>query len=377
MEKVLDPVSPELLRAELTPDKKLCDTNKADNEIYVIDGQDAPNVLLEIGRLREIAFRDSGGGTGMSVDLDEFDTTPDHPYKQIIIWDPEASAIIGGYRYILGPDVKMQPDGQPHITSSHMFHYSEQFIRDYLPHVIELGRSFVTPEYQSSKAGAKGIFALDNLWDGIAAVILQHPNIMYLLGKMTIYPTFDKSCRELIQHFLWKHFPDPDELGRPKFPVEVETDGRLLDLILKDDEFKPDYRNLKEAVRKLGFNIPPLVNSYMNISPTMKMLGTGINDEFFDAYDTGIMICFDEMYADKRDRHKAPYFRHLAEKMRLRFPSIRSEAEELADRLSSVKEGKRMQQFNKFLEKQKERVVGAEKKLRKSLRRKKKEQAEP
>ena len=377
MEKVLDPVSPELLRAELTPDKKLCDTNKADNEIYVIDGQDAPNVLLEIGRLREIAFRDSGGGTGMSVDLDEFDTTPDHPYKQIIIWDPEASAIIGGYRFILGPDVKMQPDGQPHITSSHMFHYSEEFIRDYLPHVIELGRSFVTPEYQSSKAGAKGIFALDNLWDGIAAVILQHPNIMYLLGKMTIYPTFDKSCRELIQHFLWKHFPDPDELARPKFPVEVETDGRLLDLILKDEEFKPDYRNLKDAVRKLGFNIPPLVNSYMNISPTMKMLGTGINDEFFDAYDTGIMICFDEMYADKRDRHKGPYFRHLAEKMRLRFPSIRPGAEELADKLSSVKEGKRMQRFNKFLEKQKERVVGAEKKLRKSLRRKKKEQAEP
>jgi len=378
MEKVLDPVSLDLLKAELTPDKKLCDTNKAGNEIYVVDGIDSPNVLLEIGRLREIAFRDSGGGTGLSVDLDEFDTTKDRPYKQIIIWDPDADAIIGGYRFILGPDIKMQEDGQPHITSSHMFHYSDTFIRDYLPHTMELGRSFVTPEYQSSKAGAKAIFALDNLWDGIAAVILQHPGIMYCLGKMTIYPSFDKSCRELIQHFLWKHFPDPDVLARPKNPVEEETDGRLLDLILKDSDFKSDYRNLKEAVRKLGYNIPPLVNSYMNISPTMKMLGTGINDEFFDAYDTGILICYDEMYADKRDRHKEPYFRHLAEKMRIRFPGMHQEAAELAAKLSSVRDDKRIRQFNEFLEKQKMQVVEAEKKLRKSLqRKKKKEKVEP
>ena len=378
MEKIIDPISVDLLKAELTPEKKLCDTNKAGNEIYVVDGIDSPNVLLEIGRLREIAFRDSGGGTGQPIDLDEFDTTTDRPYKQIIIWDPDASAIIGGYRFILGPDIKMQEDGQPHITSSHMFRYSERFIRDYLPHTMELGRSFVTPEYQSSKAGAKAIFALDNLWDGIAAVILQHPNIMYLLGKMTIYPTYDKSCRELIEHFLWKHFPDPDELARPKQPVDVEVDGRLLNLILKDDDFKSDYRNLKEAIRKLGSGIPPLVNSYMNTSPTLRMLGTGVNDEFFDAYDTGILVCYDEMYAEKRDRHREPYFRHLAEKMRSRFPAMSQEAEEMAEKLKQKKEGDRMRRFNAFLARQKDNVVQAEKRLRKSLsRKKKKEKVEP
>ncbi len=378
MEKIIDPVSVELLKAELTPEKKLCDTNKAGNEIYVVDGIDSPNVLLEIGRLREVAFRDSGGGTGLSVDLDEFDTTTDRPYKQIIIWDPEASAIIGGYRFILGPDVKMQEDGQPYITSSHMFRYSDRFIRDYLPHTMELGRSFVTPEYQSSKAGAKAIFALDNLWDGITAVILQHPNIMYLLGKMTIYPTYDKSCRELIEHFLWKHFPDPDELARPKQPVDVEVDARLLNLILKDDDFKSDYRNLKEAIRKLGSGIPPLVNSYMNTSPTLRMLGTGVNDEFFDAYDTGILVCYDEMYAEKRDRHREPYFRHLAESIRKRFPTMSQEAEEVAEKLKEKKEGDRMRRFNAFLARQKANVAQAEKRLRKSLsRKKKKEEVEP
>ena len=391
MEKIIDPVSVEVLKSELTPDKKLCNTNKAGNEVYVFDWRDAPNALREVGRLREIAFRDGGGGTGMSMDLDDFDTDPDHPYKQLVIWDPDANLILGGYRFILGPDVQMQEDGQPHITSSHMFHYSEKFIEEYLPHTMELGRSFVAPEYQSSKAGAKAIFALDNLWDGIASVILQHPNIMYFLGKMTIYPSYDKSCRELIQHFLWKHFPDPDELARPKQPVDPDVDGRLLDLILKDDDYKSDYRNLKDAVRRLGFNIPPLVNSYMNVSPTMKMLGTGINDEFFDCYDTGIMVCFDEIYAEKRDRHRMPYMRHLADKIRNRFPGMTQGAEELVEKITHRKDLKRLGRMDAFLlrqreqvekkqkkeKKEKEKKEKKEKKPRKRLGRKKKEKVEP
>lgn len=378
MEKIIDPVSVDLLKAELTPDKKLCDTNKAGNEVYVVDCHDAPNVLQEIGRLREIAFRDSGGGTGKSVDLDEFDFEDDRLYKQIVIWDPDADAILGGYRYILGTDVNLDADGQPILTSAHLFHFSEQFIQDYLPHTIELGRSFVTPEYQSSKAGAKAIFALDNLWDGLAAVMLQHSNMMYFFGKMTIYPEYDKSALALIQRFLWKHFPDPDELVRAKKPYFTGVDDHLLDLILRDEDFKPDYRNLKDAVRRLGTGIPPLVNSYMNASPKMKMFGCAINDEFFDAIETGILIGFDEMYADKRDRHKEPYFQHLAHMIRKRFPGVRQEEEEMARRLSDKKEGDRLKRFNRFLNRQKEQMKGAEKRLREKVQRKrKKEKVEP
>ena len=292
MEKIIDPVSVDLLKAELTPDKKLCDTNKSDNEIYVVDCHNAPNVLQEIGRLREIAFRDSGGGTGAATDLDEFDFKDDRLYKQIVIWDPEASAILGGYRYILGTDVNLDAEGQPILASAHLFHFSEEFIQDYLPHTIELGRSFVAPEYQSSKAGAKAIFALDNLWDGLAAIMLQHADMMYYFGKMTVYPDYDKGALDLIQHFLWKHFEDKDNLVRPKQPYAVATNGRLLDLILKDEDYKLDYRNLKDAIRRLGTGIPPLVNSYMNASPKMKMFGGSINDEFFDSIEIGILIGF-------------------------------------------------------------------------------------
>lgn len=334
MEKIIDPVDVQLLKAELTPEKKLCNTNKADNEIYVIDAFDSPNVLREVGRLREVSFRQAGGSSGLALDLDEFDTM-ENPYKQIVIWDPEAEAIIGGYRYILGPDVKLGPDGQPLLATAHMFHFSDHFIKEYLPHVIELGRSFVTPDYQSSKAGAKAIFALDNLWDGIGAVMMQHPNIVYFFGKMTMYPSYDHSCRDLILHFLWKHFEDKDDLIRPIEPKMPDADTRLLDLILKDEDFKSDYRNLKDAVRRLGTTIPPLINTYMNSSPTMKMFGTAVNKEFSDVEETGILISFNEMYPEKRDRHKEPYMRHLFSRMKSRFPQMK---DELAEKFSEKKD---------------------------------------
>lgn len=327
MEKIIDPVSVDLLKAELTPEKKLRNTNKGGNEIYIIDAHDSPNVMLEVGRLREISFRQAGGSSGLSADIDEFDTMP-VPYKQLVVWDPDAEAILGGYRYILGPDVTYDENGQPKLATAHMFRFSDVFIKEYMPHVMELGRSFVSPDYQSSKAGAKALFSLDNLWDGIATVALHHPQIIYFFGKMTMYPSYDRLSRDLILHFLWKHFPDPEELVRPIKPCMPETNPRLMDLILKDQDFKSDYRNLKDAVRQLGTQIPPLVNSYMNTSSTMKMLGTAINDEFSDVEETGILVCYNEMYPEKRDRHANSFLGEWKERLSARFPRLKPETTE-------------------------------------------------
>lgn len=327
MEKIIDPVDKKLLKAELTPEKKLRDTNKGGNEIYVVTWHDSPNVVTEIGRLREEAFRQAGGSTGLALDLDDFDKM-ENPYRQIVVWDPEAEAILGGYRYIFGTDVTFLENGQPNITSTHLFHYSNEFIKHYLPHTMELGRSFVAPEYQSSKAGAKAIFSMDNLWDGITAVILQHPSIMYLVGKMTMYPSYDASARNLILYFLWKHFGDKEELARPYDLIMPEGDPRIMNLILKDDDLKTDYRNLKDAVLRLGTAIPPLVNSYMNVSPTMKMFGTCLNDELANVYETGIMVNFDDMFDDKKSRHVKSFIKENVEKLRERFPEIKADIEE-------------------------------------------------
>lgn len=339
MEPIIAPVSLDLIKAELTQAKKLRDTNKSHNEIYVINHHDSPNVMREIGRLREEAFRDSGGGSGLSMDIDEFDTM-ENPYQQLIVWDPDAEKILGGYRYILGTDIKLDENGQPLLATSHMFHFSEKFIKEYLPYTIELGRSFVSPEYQSSKAGTKALFALDNLWDGLGALAIIRPDMKYFFGKMTMYPEYNRQARDLIQHFLFKHFKDEENLVTPVDPIRIETPASYMDSILTEDEFKDDYKLLNAEVRRLGVNIPPLVNSYMSLSPTMKMFGGGINHEFSEAEETCILINFDEIHETKRERHINSFINEKMENIRKRFPVW---ADEMGDNLSEMLLQKRAQ----------------------------------
>ena len=319
MEPIMAPVSLDLIKAELTPSKKLRDTNKGSNEIYVVNHFDSPNIMLEIGRLREEAFRDSGGGSGLAVDIDEFDTM-ENPYQQLIVWDPDSERIIGGYRFILGGDIKLNENGQPHLATTHMFHFSDKFIKEYLPYTIELGRSFVSPEYQSSKAGAKAIFALDNLWDGLGALAIQRPNMKYFFGKMTMYPEYNRQARDLIQYFLFKHFEDKEKLVVPVEPLKIETPVSYMESVLTEKEFKEDYKLLNAEVRRLGVNIPPLVNAYMNLSPTMKMFGGGVNHEFSEAEETCILISFDEIYESKVSRHIDSFLKEKLNQIKERFP---------------------------------------------------------
>ncbi len=302
MEEIIQPVSRELLKAELTPEFRLRTTNKSNNEIYIVTYQQAPNVVREIGRLREIAFRAAGGGTGLALDLDEFDTC-EHPYYQLIVWCPEDEQILGGYRFLPGNEIEFQPSGQPHLATGHMFHFSETFIKDYLRETVELGRSFVTLEYQSTRKMSKSLFALDNLWDGLGALTVIIPGVKYFFGKMTMYPSFNSKARDMILFFLKKHFGDVDNLVYPTDPLRITTDAAELETLFNGGSFKEDYHILNTEVRKLGFNIPPLVNAYMSLSPTMRVFGTAVNHEFGEVEETGILIAFDEILEEKRMRH--------------------------------------------------------------------------
>lgn len=300
-EKIIDEIPVEALKAELTPERRLRSTNKGGNEIYVVDGREAPNVMREIGRLREIAFRSAGGGTGKACDIDDFDVM-DPPCRQLLVWDPENNLILGGYRFITGRDVRMV-NGQPRIATSHMFDFSQRFIDEFLPNTLELGRSFVRVGYQSSKAEAKTIYALDNLWDGLGALAVIDPEIKYLFGKVTMYPDYGPEARNMILYFLNKYFPDPDRLVRPFRPLETNTDTAAMERIFTGGSFREDYRILNKHVRDLGCNIPPLVNAYMSLSPTMRMFGTAINDEFGDVEESGIFIAISEIFDEKKKRH--------------------------------------------------------------------------
>ena len=305
MQPIIEKIDPALIEAELTPDRLLRHTNKGDNEIYVVDAFNAPHTMREIGRLREIAFRDAGGGTGLDCDIDEFDTMPS-PCRQMIVWNPADREIIGGYRFILGEDIEIV-NGVPRIATSHRFRFSERFISEFLPETIELGRSFVAPEYQTTKAGAKALYALDNLWDGLGALTVVYPQIKYLFGKVTMYPQYNHECRDMILGFMHKHFPDPDSLVTPIDPLPTAADSIEIQSRFTGSDYKEDFRILNHFIREHDLKIPPLVNSYMALSPTMRMFGTAINREFGDVEESGIFFKISDIFEDKKMRHIGSY----------------------------------------------------------------------
>lgn len=316
MVPIIPAIDKDILSSELTADRQLRMTNRSNNEIYIVTAHNAPNVMREIGRLREEAFRQAGGGTGEEIDIDEFDTC-DNCYKQLIVWNPEEREIIGGYRYLLGSDWQYDEQGQPILATSHMFHFSEKFIRDYAPYTVELGRSFVSLPYQSTKKGSKSIFALDNLWDGLGALTVVRPELKYYFGKMTMYPSYIRRGRDMILYFLKKHFDDKENLIVPLKPLSIETPEEELARLFNEDDFKKDYRILNREIRNLGYNIPPLVNAYMSLSPTMKLFGTAINYGFGDVEETGILIAVSEILESKRVRHIESFIKEHPEALKI------------------------------------------------------------
>lgn len=306
MKDIIPPVPLEVLKQELTEERFIRKTNKAGNKIYILNAENAPNTLREIGRLRELSFRNAGGGTGLECDLDEYDTG-DHAYQQLIVWDPDEKAILGGYRFFICDPSKCIKNGEVRLATAKLFNFSGDFVQNYVPHMIELGRSFVQPKYQSTALRRKGLYALDNLWDGLGTLVLDHPSKKYLFGKVTMYLHYHQMARDMILFFLNKHFPDKEGLVIPKEPLKVLTDRAKLTAIFTGRNYEEDYKILSKEVRACGENIPPLINAYMNLSPSMRTFGTVLNKGFGDVEETAIMITVNDLYKAKVERHVVNY----------------------------------------------------------------------
>jgi len=299
---IIDPIDKSIIKRELEKNRFVRNTRKGDNEIYIINHHNSPNVMLEIGRLREITFRASGGGTGQEVDIDEYDTN-DLCYDQLIVWSPEDEEIIGGYRFILCEKTLHQENDEILLSTSHYFDFSENFINKYLPYTIELGRSWVQPNFQPAVNPRKGLFALDNIWDGLGALIVKNPEIKYFFGKVTMYPSYNTESRDFLLFFLHHYFPDTEKLITPFHPLLQKFDCTIFENLLTGLDFKDDFKVLNSYVRERGEFIPPLVNIYMNLSPTMKTFGTAVNAEFGDVEETGILVTIADIYEEKKERH--------------------------------------------------------------------------
>ncbi|MDR2962709.1 MAG: GNAT family N-acetyltransferase [Bacteroidales bacterium] len=302
MEEIIAPISREIIKSELTHERFLRNTSFGSCEVYSVNNFTAPNIIQEIGRLREIAFRQAGGGTGKSVDLDEFDTDPRYQYEQLIVWNPATETILGGYRYVLCRNMR-DNNGEYHLATDELFDFSEKFKQEYLPHVIELGRSFVHHEYQTGSNQRKGIFVLDNLWEGLGAVVAQNPDIKYLFGKVTMYLQFPKLGRDYILYFLKKHFGDKENLLTPKEPLPFHNPEAQLASVFTGASMDEDYKILFRKVREEKHNIPPLISSYLGLSSTIKSFGTSLNSHFGDVEETGILVTIAEIEPSKLERY--------------------------------------------------------------------------
>lgn len=309
MEAIIPPVDRTLLVQELNADRFIRHTNKGENELYIVNANNAPHTVREIGRLREVTFRAAGGGTGLDCDLDDMDTGKTC-YEQLLVWDPHDQEIVGGYRFIRCIDAR-QNDGTYHLATTELFRFTKRFEDEFLPSTIELGRSFVQPNYQPSENNRKGLFSLDNLWDGLGALVVDHSDIRYFFGKVTMYRHFHVTARDYILHFMDHYFPDRDHLVEALYPVQRITPIADFENELKNQSYKEGHRILNKHVRDLDENIPPLVNSYMNLSATMRNFGTSVNHEFGDVDEIGILVTIADIYDSKKERHVNSYIEEL------------------------------------------------------------------
>ena len=296
---IIDPVDVQLLKKELNKDTFLRYTNRGNNEIYVVNNETAPNVLREVGRLREVSFRAVGGGSGTECDLDHFDLE-DKACFQLVVWNPEDDEIIGGYRFTRWKMASFHENGQPYVNTEHLFDFSQKFLDEYFPYCIEMARAFVQPKYQSAQAGRKALFALDNLWDGIGGIVASDPSVKYLSGKVTIYSSSPDMSRKAMIYYLDKHFGDREGLITSKRPETCTAEeAEYFEEMFNGASYKENYLILNNYVKSLGDTIPPLIHSYIGLSSTMKTFGTTFDPDFGDCDDTAMPITVADIYDDK------------------------------------------------------------------------------
>lgn len=302
-QKIIDPIDRALLESELTEARFVRNTNKAGNKIYIVNHHNSPNTMQEIGRLREESFRAAGGGTGLSVDIDEADTS-ERCYDQLIVYSPEDREIVGGYRFITGEKAKNPSNGSFDLSTAHYFDFTDQMKDEYLPYSIELGRSWVQPSYQPSVNPRKGVFALMNIWDGLGSLVINYPEIKYLFGKVTMYTHFHSEARDILLSFMSHYFPNRPDLCTPKEELNAPHDKKLFDeLFQKDMSYEEGFKLLNKLLKERGEYIPPLINIYMGLSKTMITFGTAQNPDFGDVEETGILVTIADIHQEVKDRH--------------------------------------------------------------------------
>lgn len=262
--------------------------------IYSFDGAHLPMLMGEVGRLRHMSYEAVGVSMPPHEAIDGADL--DGTYRQLIIWDDDARAIVGGYRYAVGR--KVAPE---RLSLCRYFNLSESFRREVLPQGVELGRSFIQPCYQCGR-NAKTIFALDALWEGLARIV-ESERAGYLFGRVTLYPALGVRARNILVGFMRHIFPAREPLVVAREPLRVGISRRWLRSCFTAESPRDNYRILQRKMRDMRRAVPPIISSYMRLSPTMQTFDAYRNDDLGGVVECGIMLTIADLYDDIKKRY--------------------------------------------------------------------------
>lgn len=278
-EKIIEPVSPELIIREI---EQLTFSNliasQANFDVVVAAAKQIPNTLTEIGRLREITFRSVGEGTGKPLDLDEFDLY----YLQLIIWDREEKRIVGGYRLGEGDEI-FNKYGIEGFYISSLFKIETGFY-PIIQKSVELGRSYIVEDYQKKR------LPLFLLWRGILFFLLKNPQYRYLYGPLSISKYYSNVSKSIIVEFIKRYFFDHElsKFLKPRKPFKVRTEKVDIDLLLRNLPAELNaLDNFIEDIEPEHFRIPVLLKQY--VKQNAKFISFNVDPNFSDVLD-GFMI---------------------------------------------------------------------------------------
>jgi hypothetical protein len=293
-EKTIDhPQDRRTLKQELKASELLGETADG-KKIFLFDYRPDSAVMREVGRLREIAFRSVGEGTGEKRDLDRYDRN----YRHLILWDEDDLEIAGAYRLA---ETATMADPERNLYSASLFRYSDG-MAPVFAQGIELGRSFVQPRYWGRRS-------LDYLWYGIGAYLRRHPDIRYLFGPVSLSNSYPKAARDLIVWFYSHYFPDTENLARSLSPFNMDQDSReRLARLFSGQDCSADFRVLKEQLDFMGVSVPTLYKQYSDVCEDggVRFLDFGVDADFNYCVDGLVMVDLNYLKERKRERYLGP-----------------------------------------------------------------------
>lgn len=282
IQSIIQPIAKSILASELKIAERIHSRKGLD--LYLVTASDAPYIMQELGRIREIEFRRQGGGTGNAVDIDRFDTGV-FLYQQLIVWDSQEQEIVSAYRCMVGETIA-HLNIEHLLATGELFHFSNQFQHEYLPYTIELGRLVVN---QSAKQRRLGLFVL---WCGLAALMHQYPKLRYFFGKVTIFPSYHSTALQFLLQFLQLYYPDPDRLVYPKPGLEIlcaDSSSKLTPFFSGANHDR-DYQQLRQQLSALGESFPLTLRPYLKLTPHTRHFGAAFNAAFGQTIEIGILV---------------------------------------------------------------------------------------